>query len=426
MISTRCFAKAKASKYAAVILGLWAGFAFMGAANAVQTGMVRVTCTNGTFNVGWDNSNSYFQGRGNIAAFYCQIIHNSGYVSDNLTDSALRYYNGILPIPVSSGPSESDTTQSQPVGSDTATSTVETVTAPATSDTQTVVDTPSETQTPSSPAESHTVDSPNQSVETSTSESPSSTQPSQPDVPSSETSTLPSVNDSETVLVDTSTPLSDTATVPVDTSTAQLPISQPIPLPTPIPAVEPQPVPVVVEPQPEPLPQPDPVPVVVEEPISTEQEAPLEEPTEQEQVPEEQSPVEEPSEHPAQEETHETPIEDETQEQPELQPQPSPLPLPEPVPTSQPEIAYEPPTITLDNGVILSQEVAEQVELLQNPAELLTELFTNPAAAIAALGAVGADMSPEARQKSKDAVVQAVIVGSIVSQAAGAAIRRKP
>jgi hypothetical protein len=160
----------------------------------------------------------------------------------------------------------------------------------------------------------------------------------------------------------------------------------------------------------------------------TEQEAPSEEqPLEEQPVVEEQQPVEEPSEHPVEEDTHETPVEEqENQAQPEPTPEPSPQPVVVPEPVTQPDVAYVPPVVTLDNGVILSQEVAEQVELLQNPAELLTELFTNPAAAIAALGAVGADMSPESRQKSQDAVVQAVIVGSIVSQAAGAAIRRKP
>jgi hypothetical protein len=76
---------------------------------------------------------------------------------------------------------------------------------------------------------------------------------------------------------------------------------------------------------------------------------------------------------------------------------------------------------------VVTAEVAIAVALLQDPAALVQELFTNPAAALAALGSIGADMSPESRQESQDAVVSAVIVGSIVSQAAGAAsYRRKP
>jgi hypothetical protein len=267
-------------------------------------------------------------------------------------------------------------------------------------------------------------------VSQETSTSPSSPQETTTPVSVPESDTVPATSDSQTVVVapsetQTSTSESSTQTIPSETST---PVVE-IPLPTPVPAVEPQPVPVVVEPQPEPLPQPDPVPVVVEEPISTEQEAPLEgQPLEEQPVVEEQQPVEEPSELPAEEETNETPVEEPVIQEPsEPTPEPLPLPVAEPEPVIQPDVAYEPPTVTLDNGVILTQEVAEQVALLQNPSELLSELFTNPAAVFAALGSVGADMSPQARQKSKDAVVQAVVVGSIVTQAAGAAAyRRKP
>jgi hypothetical protein len=81
--------------------------------------------------------------------------------------------------------------------------------------------------------------------------------------------------------------------------------------------------------------------------------------------------------------------------------------------------------VTLDNGVIIPQEVAQALEVLGNPAELLSELFTDPGQVLLALANIGADMSPEARQKSQTAVVQAVIVGSIV-QSAAAAYRRKP
>jgi hypothetical protein len=194
--------------------------------------------------------------------------------------------------------------------------------------------------------------------------------------------------------------------------------------------VEPQPVPapVVTVPQPEPLPEPEPEPSVEE----TNEEAPSEEqPLEETPVVEEQLPVEEPSELPVEEETNETPIEEPViQEQSEPTPEPSPLPSAEPAPNSQPEIAYEPPTVTLDNGVILTQEEAVAVALLQNPGELLSELFTNPAAVLNALGSVGADMSPEVREKSEKVLVSAVIVGNIATQAAAlagaATYRRNP
>ncbi len=87
--------------------------------------------------------------------------------------------------------------------------------------------------------------------------------------------------------------------------------------------------------------------------------------------------------------------------------------------------------VTLDNGVVLTEEEAEAVVLLSNPTELLAELFTDPAAALAALGSVGADMTPEEREESEKVVVSAIIAGGIATQAAAsaagaAAFRRKP
>ena len=88
--------------------------------------------------------------------------------------------------------------------------------------------------------------------------------------------------------------------------------------------------------------------------------------------------------------------------------------------------------ILLDNGVILTAEVVISLQLLENPAELLQEIFTNPGAALAALGNVGADLSPEVRAKAEKVVIAAVIAGNIATTAAvasaGAAstYRRKP
>jgi hypothetical protein len=71
------------------------------------------------------------------------------------------------------------------------------------------------------------------------------------------------------------------------------------------------------------------------------------------------------------------------------------------------------------------------VVLLQNPTELLKELFTDPGAVFSALGSVGADMTPEEREKSEKVVVSAIIAGGIATQSAtaaagAAAYRRKP
>jgi ABC-type arginine transport system ATPase subunit len=115
----------------------------------------------------------------------------------------------------------------------------------------------------------------------------------------------------------------------------------------------------------------------------------------------------------------------------------------EPEPELPPDIAPEPPSIndvnleslppstpvTLANGVVVTAEVAIAVALLQDPAALLGELFTDPAAAFAALGSVGADLPPEVRERAEEVVIASVIVGNIATSAAavaaGAAYRRK-
>jgi hypothetical protein len=165
-------------------------------------------------------------------------------------------------------------------------------------------------------------------------------------------------------------------------------------------------------------------------------ELPLEEPEEELPVVEEIVPDEEPSERPVEEDTNEIPSDPEILEPNEPTPEPLPQPTLEPAPTSPPDIASEPPVIsepmvTLDNGVVLTEEEAAAVVLLSNPAELLSELFSDPGAVLAALGSVGADMTPEEREKSEKVVVSAIIAGGIATQAAATAVgtaayRRKP
>jgi hypothetical protein len=85
----------------------------------------------------------------------------------------------------------------------------------------------------------------------------------------------------------------------------------------------------------------------------------------------------------------------------------------------------------LENGVVITAEVAIAVALLQDPAALLQELFTDPGAALAAFGNVGADLPPEVRKDAEEVIVSAIIAGGIATQAAAsaaatAAYRRKP
>jgi len=74
------------------------------------------------------------------------------------------------------------------------------------------------------------------------------------------------------------------------------------------------------------------------------------------------------------------------------------------------------------NAVIITAEVAAQVELLQNPSELLSTAFSDPGAALAALGSIGADMSDAEREEATDMVVATVVAaGAAINAAAVAA-----
>ena len=74
------------------------------------------------------------------------------------------------------------------------------------------------------------------------------------------------------------------------------------------------------------------------------------------------------------------------------------------------------------NAVVITAIVAAQVELLQNPGELLSTVFSDTAAAFAALGSIGADMSDAEREEATDMVVATVVAaGAAINAAAVAA-----
>ncbi len=217
----------------------------------------------------------------------------------------------------------------------------------------------------------------------------------------------------------------------------EAPVLEPEPVnPTPEPEpVQPEVVPSPVEPEPTPTPAPpifvfvDPIPESMPE-----------------QIPEPET-------------LPESNPEPETQEPPLTEPEPQPLDTPEPAPEEAPEtesIPEEIPSVEeesteevvqvdeanletlapdtpveLSNGVVVTAEVAIAIQLLQDPAAMLQEIFTNPVAALAALGSVGADMTEEVREESEKVIIAAVIAGNIATQAgataaAVAAYRRKP
>jgi hypothetical protein len=73
------------------------------------------------------------------------------------------------------------------------------------------------------------------------------------------------------------------------------------------------------------------------------------------------------------------------------------------------------------NAVVITAEVAAQLELLQNPEELLATVFSDPGAALAALGSIGADMSEEEREEATDMVIATVVAAGAAINAIGAA-----
>ena len=74
------------------------------------------------------------------------------------------------------------------------------------------------------------------------------------------------------------------------------------------------------------------------------------------------------------------------------------------------------------NALVITAEVAANIELVQDPGALLTAAFTDPGAALAALGSIGADMTKEEREEATDMVVATVVAtGAAINAAAVAA-----
>ena len=73
--------------------------------------------------------------------------------------------------------------------------------------------------------------------------------------------------------------------------------------------------------------------------------------------------------------------------------------------------------VELENGVILTAEVADALELFENPSEILGAVFSDPSKALTAIANIGSDMTPEKRKESQKVVVAAVIAGQVLTTA---------
>lgn len=72
--------------------------------------------------------------------------------------------------------------------------------------------------------------------------------------------------------------------------------------------------------------------------------------------------------------------------------------------------------------LVITAEVAANIELVQDPGALLSAAFNDPGAAIAALGSIGADMTEAEREEATDMVVATVVAtGAAINAAAVAA-----
>ena len=196
------------------------------------------------------------------------------------------------------------------------------------------------------------------------------------------------------------------------------PTEIPSPTPTPEPTLEPEPTPeptptpspsesLIAPPEPilEPVPSFSPDPVVSVEPTLDPEPTPIPEPTQSE------SPSPEPTLEPVQEVVQVPDTAEELLAE---------LELGEAVSFEDflaSGLDYEdlPPDtpITLENGVILTAEVADAIEIFDTPTELLSTVFSDPGKALKALRNVGADMTEEERETSQNTVVAAVIVTQV-------------
>ena len=225
------------------------------------------------------------------------------------------------------------------------------------------------------------------------------------------------------------------------------PTPSPTPTPEPTPTVtqEPTPTPEPSMPSPEPTVIPEPTPEPTINPLPSETPTPTPSPSEsQSQLP---IPVVIPSPNPEQPFSTPSPEVLTPVENPSPDPSPSSIDLPyDNLTTEQaveqvlsqysPEeaVPFEvmqeagldysdlPPDqpVMLENGVILTAEVADALQLFENPSEILSTVLTDPGKALKALANVGADMTPTQRKESEKVIIAAIIAGQLMN-ALGAA-----
>lgn len=80
-----------------------------------------------------------------------------------------------------------------------------------------------------------------------------------------------------------------------------------------------------------------------------------------------------------------------------------------------PETPVEVRTDAEGNPIVITAEVADALQLVENAGALVGALFSDPGKALMAMANIGADMSPVERKESQQVVVASVIVASIAT-----------
>jgi hypothetical protein len=400
---------------------------FASSSQAAQTGPVQITCekngTQGTYQVGWDNSNQFFMGKGNIAALYCTggfspLRDGATYVSDTLTDEPLRYYNGVIPTPAPEPSSSPVVSESSSVSSE----------SPVPTDSSSVSSESSESQTTSpAPEPTNSPETQSQSVSEVATESSLSAPSIQWEYIVNEGSILEAEAPAGKIFsgavawyvahdsncgIDVSSVVAavfngtTASSISADNSVFGDPcpgeykkltvtfVYETLAAPTPQPEPQPEPSPEPVTPQPEPEPEVTPEPT--EEPSPIDIPAPEPEPTEQ------------PSPEPV--ETPEPPVVVEPENLESTQePLPSPDPSPSEEPTPEPELEPEEPVETPE---ITAEAPIE--ELLDAVAEIKPSELTS--AQIEILSEAALETFATAEQGSEE-YLQALEVLAVIAEA---------
>ena len=309
-------------------------FMFLSPSSAfAESAMTTITCATPEgqqrdFQVGWDNSNQFFNGRGEIPRLYCEGGYAGAYtvyVSDLLAlDDPRRWFNGVLPTP-----------------------------------------TPSVEPEP---------------------------------VPSIE----PNLNPEPTPIPE---PTQTASPEPTPSETAT-PTPEPIPVATQEP--EPTPEPIVSEVAPEPVVEPEPIAPDLEPDLVPEPEPTIEpEPTVEELT---QAVIEDALADGVLTDTERELVADALVE--EFAGEAITFEALQEAGLDYEDLPQDQP-VTLENGVVLTAEIADAIEIFESGAEVISALLNNPAKALKAFVNVGADMTPEERETSQNTVVAAVVVTQV-------------